>query len=344
VDQAAYTQKWERAALFADTVLQNIDKKEGLGKGKFGSFGTFYGVKAADLAAFTGSTTPAEFIWRKFFTNNNIETQHYPPFYYGKANTQPTQNLVDAFPMKNGYPITDAANSGYVSQNPYVNRDNRFLMCICYHGMKFTDAASPTAKDTLDVVYGGKDSQSFSPDATRTGYYLSKFIAKNAGMLEPTLKKTTTHYNPLLRRGEVFLAFAEASNEVWGPTAKGPGCKFSSYDVIKSVRQQSGGITSTTYLDQVAGEGIVSFRKLIQNEVRLEFAFENHRYFDMRRWLLPLNEVIKGVKVTRNEDKTLNYEIVDVENRNMNDVKFYYSPIPYAEKLKNPNLVNNKGW
>ena len=339
VNADAYMKKWERLVIFADSVL-------GTTNGKFGNFNTFYAVRATDLSSFTGgTTTPAEFVWRRFFNNNNLETQHFPPFYFGNANTTPSQNLVDAFSMRNGYPIdADPALSSYNPQDPYVNRDNRFTLNICYHGMKFTDrTANITAADTLDIVHGGKDSYSFDPRASRTGYYLGKFIAKNADMLEPTLKKTTTHYNPLLRRAEVFLAFAEAANEVWGPMVKAPKCNFSAYDVIRDVRSKSGGITSTTYLDQMATNKD-SFRKLIQNERRLEFAFENHRFFDMRRWLLPLNNPVKGVEITRNSDSSLKYNIIEVEKRNMDDTRYYYLPLPYNEVVKNPNLENNLGW
>ena len=87
-----------------------------------------------------------------------------------------------------------------------------------------------------------------------------------------------------------------------------------------------------------------SFRKLIQNERRIELAFENHRYFDMRRWLLRLDDSVYGVKVTGSEG---HYEFdtdVEIEKRLFNDVKYYYSPLPYDECVKNPNLENNAGW
>ena len=70
---------------------------------------------------------------------------------------------------------------------------------------------------------------------------------------------------------------------------KGEGCLYSAYEIMKTIRLQAGGINFDLYLDEVA-QSKDSFRKLIQNERRLEFAFENHRYFDMRRWVLPLNE------------------------------------------------------
>ena len=89
---------------------------------------------------------------------------------------------------------------------------------------------------------------------------------------------------------------------------------MSAYDVIRVIREKSGGITNTTYLDEMAGTP-ESFRKLIQNERRIEFAFENQRFWDLRRWLLPLNESILGMEVTRKEDSSENFEVKLVEER-----------------------------
>ena len=94
----------------------------------------------------------------------------------------------------------------------------------------------------------------------------------------------------------------------------------------------------------MAALGKDAFRTLIQNERRLELAFENHRYFDLRRNLLPLSETVKGVKITKNTDGTFTYNEIDVEARSFNDIKYYYAPLPYNELAKSPNLVNNKGW
>ena len=147
-----------------------------------------------------------------------------------------------------------------------------------------------------------------------------------------------------MRRTEVWLNYAEAANVAWGPTGKGEGCTYTAYQVIKMIREQSGGITNDAYLDEVVNnQGKEGLRTLIQNERRIEFAFENQRYFDMRRWLLPLNESVKGVSVV-NEANGLVFNYSELEERRYNDIRYYYSPIPYEECLKNPNLKNNLGW
>lgn len=163
-------------------------------------------------------------------------------------------------------------------------------------------------------------------------------------MLDPITSTNAQHYYPILRKAEVFLNYAEAANEAWGPKGKDPDgiCKFTAYQVIKTIRQTSGGITDTKYLDEMAASK-ESFRILIQNERRLELAFENQRYYDIRRCLLPLNEAVKGAVVTK-EGNDLVYTSQKVEERKFDDIRYYYSPLPYDECVKNPNLVNNLGW
>lgn len=84
-------------------------------------------------------------------------------------------------------------------------------------------------------------------------------------------------------------------------------------------------------------------QKVDSERRRLEFTFENHRYFDMRRWVLPLNEEVEGVTVTRKEDGTFSFKVQKVEQRKY-EVKNYFMPLPYAELEKNKNLMNNQGW
>lgn len=130
---------------------------------------------------------------------------------------------------------------------------------------------------------------------------------------------------------------------MWGPKVSRPRMLHVAYDVIRVIVRNREGLANTTYLDEMAGTP-ESFRKLIQNERRIEFAFENQRFWDLRRWLLPLNESILGMEVTRKEDSSENFEVKLVEERPLNDIRYYYLPLPYDELQKNPNLKNNKGW
>ena len=330
LNPTVYQAKWE-------AVAKEINKILGME-----GFGTYVPVTASSIADV--QTESSDYAFRKYFNSNLLEGLHFPPFYYGSARATPSHNLVKAFYAKNGYPATDV-RSGVDLSDPdfdltqlYAVLDNRFALNVYYHSATFGDSGQP-----LDMSEGGKDSPSFSENATRTGYYLAKFVSKKSAMLNPIQTLNSVHYNPLLRKSEVLLNFAEAANEAWGnPTVKAEGCLYSAYEILKTIRSQAGGINFDLYLDEMA-QSKDSFRKLIQNERRLEFTFENHRYFDMRRWVLPLNEEVEGVAVTRNEDGTFSFKVQKVEQRKY-EVKNYFMPLPYAELEKNKNLMNNQGW
>ena len=325
VDEAAYKAKWERAALYADEVL------------KLSGMESFKALSLSELSDATSVSD--EFVFRFYLGSGHaLEDRHYPPSYYGAAQTVPSENLVEAFPSKTGYPVTDP-RSNYDPTNPYaIARDKRFEMNVFYHGRIFGKHTT-----AIDVTEGGKDSYYFSSKASATGYYLGKFInVSKDKYLTPLEQQSTRHYNPMLRKAEVWLNYAEAANEAWGPKVAAEGCKYTAFDVIKTVRNVSGGITDVTYLNEMA-EHQASFRSLIQNERRLEFAFENQRFWDLRRCLLPLSVTIQGMSVKKGDEGTA-YQVIDVESRTMEEVRYYYLPLPYAHVKMNPNLINNLGW
>lgn len=137
---------------------------------------------------------------------------------------------------------------------------------------------------------------------------------------------------------EIYLAYAEAANEAWGPTGTG-GHAFSAYDIIKAIRSRAGVGTSNNdaYLEQIKNDKD-QMRKLIRNERRLELCFEGFRFWDLRRWEENLTETAQGVSIQNNV-----YTPINVENR-VYENYMHYGPIPYSELLKYDNLVQNNGW
>ena len=329
VDEEAYKAKWYEAMMQAQKVLTMCGNPQ------------YVALNRTDIVDIdqNNPVTPSHFLFRYYFQASGMESRHYPPYNHGSSQTMPSQNLVDAYPMKaNGYPI-NVVGSGYDPQNPYEGRDNRLDLTVYHQGSKFADL------DTclIDVVAGGKDAETFKEGGkrgSRTGYYLHKFLSHKEDMLNPIQTITALHFYPTMRLAEIFLIYAEAANEVYGPTAVPIGFNASAYDVIKSIRARAGGIVDDQYID-VVKTSKDEFRKLIMNERRLEFAFENFRFWDLRRCLLPLNEEIRGVTVTRNTDGTLNYADKVVEKRGFDDIRYYYLPLPYAEVKKNSQMLNN---
>ena len=128
---------------------------------------------------------------------------------------------------------------------------------------------------------------------------------------------------------------------------------FTAYDVIKAIRERAGLATSEyglplpegdVYLEECAKDK-AKMRDLIRNERRIELCFENKRFWDLRRWMLPLNESVKGMDIKRNEETgELTYKIFDVEERKFDSSYQWYGPIPKSEILRWSNLKQNKGW
>lgn len=278
--------------------------------------------------------SPAEVIWRTTKGNNSsMEEENFPPTLYGKGRINPTQNLVDAFPMANGYPITDA-NGGYSDQNPYADRDPRLAMYIIYNGAKaginnkeINTSADGSDNDALDKI----------STSTRTGYYMKKHLNQTVNC-DPSSAQSKVHYTARLRYTEFFLNYAEAANEAWGPLGAGQN-GFSAYDVVKAIRQRAGvGLENgDAYLESIKGNKD-AMRQLIRNERRIELCFEGFRFYDLRRWKENLNEPARGMNITAGE-----YKPFEVETRNYKDY-MYYGPIPYSEVLKFSNLTQNAGW
>lgn len=283
---------------------------------------------------------PSEMIWRANINKTqSFEKDNYPPSVWGNGRVNPTQNLVDAFPMLNGLPIT-AEGSGYDAKNPYEGRDPRLKMYVLVNGA--------TIGHNNDVINTAADSPKLdginkeNGKSTITGYYLRKLLRSDVNCNDAN--STFNHLQIRIRATEIFLAYAEAANEAEGPKNKVGGASYSAYDVIKALRSRVGICTNIAdpYLDECATSK-EKMRELIRNERRLELCFENHRFWDLRRWLAPLNETVKGVSITTAKDGSLDYKIIDVEKRDYKDY-MYYGPIPYSEIMKWSNLQQNYGW
>ena len=140
----------------------------------------------------------------------------------------------------------------------------------------------------------------------------------------------------MLRYTELFLNYAEAANEAWGPSADPRGNGFTATSIIQAIRNRAGITQPDAYLATITTKE--QMRELIRNERRIELCFEGFRFWDLRRWNLPLTETAKGMSITNNV-----YTIIDVEARAYQPY-MKYGPIPNLEILKNRNLVQNEGW
>ena len=327
---ASNTGTWANAAEYAGAV---IDYKGGVNA--LPATGVTYYANNSEIDAISGGTNPPEFIWRENVVTNegSQETANFPPTLYGNGNMNPTQNLVDAFPMANGYPIGHT-NANYNSADPYTSRDPRFVKYIIYNGSK---AGVSNQVILTGSQSGTDDGINIRGTSTRTGYYMKKRLRMDVNR-NPASTSGKNHLVPRIRYTEMYLSYAEAANEAWGPTGVGTRA-YSAYDVIKKIRNRAGVGTTNgdAYLEECKADK-VKMRELIRNERRLELCFESFRFWDLRRWKMNLNETARGLDVNGNI-----YSPLDVENRTYADY-MHYGPLPNSEVLKFSNLSQNKGW
>lgn len=326
--------KWTDAAKYSSEVL-NLNGGLSAIVANAASGLTWYS-NVAEIGTLKDGANPPEVLWRNNWNENrDLETANFPPTLFGNGRINPTQNLVDAFPMLNGYPINDP-KSGYVANNPYTNRDPRLRMFILVNGQ--TSGVNNTAINTA-ADSPTNDGLTIAATSTRTGYYLRKLLRQDVN-LNPTSATNQRHYKPHIRYTEIALNYAEAANEANGPTATG-GNSYSAYDVIRAIRRRAGiGLTNNDEYLESAKNSKETMRALIRNERRLELCFEGFRFWDLRRWNSDLTEGAKGVSIRSGNVYTI---IPSVETRvYQNFMK--YGPIPYSEILKYSALEQNQGW
>lgn len=337
---------WDQAAEYAAVVIDHMPKDadgvDALGVDQDGY--TWY-CNTAEIKALEAGLNPPEVIWRGGANNNEsqLATDNYPPTLYGNGRANPTQNLVDAFPMANGYPI-DHPESHYDPNDPYTGRDPRLTTYILVNG----GTAGPSNSVIITGNYGTTTNDQLNREngrSTRTGYYMKKHLRQDVN-LDPNSTTGQKHYNAYIRATEMFLDYAEAANEAYGPKGTGSHA-YSAYDIIKAIRARAGvGGTNDPYLEEMA-KSPETMRELIRNERRLELCFENKRFYDLRRWQVPLeqlNETTRGMEIKQNPSTAeLIYKQIDVERRSYADY-MYWGPVPYSECLKFSNLQQNRGW
>jgi hypothetical protein len=301
--------------------------------------GTFY---TTDVDNQSNGSNPPEIIWRQNLSSSDLsnqqEAQNFPPSLFGNGFMNPTQNLVDAFPMANGYPI-DHPNAAYNPSNPYAARDPRFAKYIIYDGsiagVNNAVIRTGSASTTIDGI-------NIRPTSTRTGYYMKKRLRMDVNR-NPNSLNPKNHYVPRIRYTEMYLDYAEAANEAYGPLGTG-GRSYSAYDIIKAIRKRALSPTAAfadPYLEECKADQN-KMRELIRNERRLELSFESFRFWDLRRWkvdLSKLNETARGLDINGTIITPLN----NVETRTYQSY-MYYGPIPITEVQKYNQLIQNQGW
>lgn len=262
----------------------------------------------------------------------DLERQNAPVGYAEPNQSQgyvsPTQELIDAFPMQNGLPITDPG-SGYDSQHPYDNRDPRLNATVFYNG-------SMWLQRNVETYEGGLDKPNGVQRQTRTGYYMRKFLADYSTQ---QAYGNQNHNFVVFRYAEILLNYAEAENEL--------GNISEAYAQLIALRERAG---IEGGADQMYGlkKGMdqEKMRKAIHLERRIEMAFEEQRFWDVRRWKTAetlFNRELHGVKINKGPDDNYTFQEIPVFKLTFLP-KMYRYPIPYKEIAGNTAIKQNPEW
>lgn len=269
---------------------------------------------------------------------SSCDQYNNPNGYGGWGGNCPLQELVDAYEVvKDGVASKFDWNNPEEKANPYANRDPRFYATILYDGAKWMTRNVETYFDVDgngNITGGGKDTKfgNDSWNASPTGYNMKKFMDEGYALNSWNFcARNWIH----LRMAELYLNKAEALYHT--------GDEEGAREALKPVRQRAG-------MPAVTATG-ADLLEAIKNERRIEFAFEEHRYFDVRRWKEApkyFGSTVHAITIKKYPDGKKTYEVdklrSDVGGDRKWDDKMYWLPIPKSEMDKNPNLVQNPGY
>lgn len=261
----------------------------------------------------------------------------------GQGGLCPSQNLVDMYDMEDGsapftqYDATGApvyvngkpsvnAESGYTDQNMWKNRDPRLAASVLYQGSEWNGRA-------INVIYGQSDNPIGNQNVTPTGYYVRKYIPET--ILSSNHSGTAKRLWRIFTYSEILLSYAEALNE-----ADYAGNKSLVCNLLDQIRHRGGIIGNVA--DRADLNSQTAMRNFIHKERTIELAFEEHRWWDVRRWNVAgeaLGRDIYGIDVAA--DGTITRKVA--QQRKWQD-KFYLYPIPEAEVWKIGQDFQNEGW
>jgi hypothetical protein len=266
------------------------------------------------------------------------ESLFCPPSRGGNGGGYAYQELIDCYPMIDGTPYRYTEADELAGQNPWEGRDPRLFQSITYDQHDLNQGFASWAPVNLYLNENGTPS---SEDAvytgTPTGYYICKmqhfYVAAGNFWVGPQQSR------PQLRYAEILLNYAEAATE-WNAPANPPD---EVYEALKLIRERAGiwaganglyGLKENMTADEM--------REAIRNERRIELAFEGHRFFDVRRWMIAPetdSKMMTGMEVRVKNGKKV-YTRFNVRQHIWRPAMYFW-PIPYKEVSKAPDMKQN---
>jgi hypothetical protein len=265
--------------------------------------------------------------------SNTFEMAHYP---IGVENASsgncPSQSLVDQYEYQdNGQTFAQRypGSIDLTQVNPYEGLDPRFALTVVKNGDEWP--SNGAQKKIIETFYGGFNA---SPKygATSTGYYLKKYV-DGAAVTTADNQVTRRHTWIIFRLGEFYLDYAEAVYNATG-SANDKTYGMSANEAINVLRTRA-----DVNMPKFTEDG-AEWVERYERERLVELAFENHRFWDVRRWKKGA-QYFKDVQVAQ---ISATMQLTRSTVKRQWDDKYYFYPIPQTENKKNPNLGQNPGW
>lgn len=244
----------------------------------------------------------------------------------------PTANYVEYFGMENGLPIHEE-DSGYDPQDPWSNRDPRFYYNIVKDGDRLVQNFENV--DTYAQFYIGGRHRNLNNSIS--GYTHRKFYPLTANTYDRAYGNNYFYESPHMRLADIYLMYAEAVNEAFGPSGS-----------------VAGGMTATEAVNLVRNRANVpdvdarflskeDFREVIRQERAVELAFESHRWFDLRRWYIAHLPQYRE-KYVLEFDKDHTYFQKRLYHTIVFEEKHYWLPFEVSQVTLYPEFEQNPGW
>ncbi|WP_372772502.1 RagB/SusD family nutrient uptake outer membrane protein [Mangrovibacterium sp.] len=262
---------------------------------------------------------------------------------------QPTQNAVDWFETADGYDVNDpdAITSGsFDPANPYENRDPRLKMLVFVHGDDmYGELSSPTSGVPRDLQ-ATPDGYHYKYEEGKSKFWCGYYHKGKHRWPGCDKWHTSTGWYrnfPHIRVAQLYLDFAEAANEVYGPTGAVPGTSLTAVGAINLLRQR---VDMPPVLAKYTTDS-EAFKERIYNERAVELYHEFHRWFDLRRWKLAKEVLPQGIYAAdiRKVDGQLVYGKKKLEtSMRVFEDKHYWYPFPTDMMNMMSEFEQNPGW
>jgi starch-binding outer membrane protein, SusD/RagB family len=257
----------------------------------------------------------------------------------GNNTGSPSASYVENYGMAaTGLPIHDP-ESGYDPNQPFVGRDPRFYHDLRLDRSRLSQTLPLTdVRATAQLYEGGRDR---GGNNSRTGYGYKKFIAPNYNSLDGFSGNVNNFWFIVsrIRLAEIYLFYAEAVNEAYGPGGTHPGANFTAIQAVNVIRTRAG--VPDVHSKYTATKEL--FRERIRNERAVELAFEIKRWYDIRRWYiahLPEHKTITQL----NFDKDWTYFNTTLWKLKVFELKHYWMPFPNDQVSIYKEWPQNPGW